>query len=184
MGTGATALNPTESAQARGATGAADAKKQAETEVLAKIEAALLGLGGESLHDDPILRHVLTYLTDEGLVIELFDLPDAPVFAPETAEPMPVLDMLALVLADVLTMVVNPLAIEGHTRRYSVVQRVDPGWPLSQARPRAFQAALESRGVDPLRVSRITGHADRRPVHSNPMAVRNNRLEVIVLRQM
>ena len=35
---------------------------------------------------------------------------------------------------------------------------------------------------DPARVARVTGHADRRPADPNPMSVRNNRLELILLR--
>jgi chemotaxis protein MotB len=30
-----------------------------------------------------LLRHVVTKVTDEGLVIEIFDLPDAPLFDAE-----------------------------------------------------------------------------------------------------
>lgn len=177
-------MGPTTASETAAGDPSADPSAHESEGAFAEVERRLEALGGESTLMREALRHVMTRVTDEGLVIELFDLPDAPVFAPETAEPMPVMDLLAAVLADVLTIVVNPLAIEGHTRRYPVVQRVDPGWPLSQARPRAFQASLESRGLDPQRVARITGHADRRPVHANPMAVRNNRLEVIVLRQM
>ena len=43
-------------------------------------------------------------LTDEGLVIEVFDTPDAPLFDPDTAQPAPILSDIATVLADVLVL--------------------------------------------------------------------------------
>jgi chemotaxis protein MotB len=36
--------------------------------------------------------------------------------------------------------------------------------------------------VDPSRMTRVTGHADRTPATVDPMDVRNNRMEVILLR--
>jgi chemotaxis protein MotB len=41
---------------------------------------------------------------------------------------------------------------------------------------------LEAEGVAPERMRRVTGHADREPVARNPMALRNNRIELILLR--
>jgi chemotaxis protein MotB len=64
-----------------------------------------------------------------------------------------------------------------------VVRAVDPRWSLSTARAGRLRELLESAGVDPARVARVTGHADRRPAAENPMAARNNRLELILLRR-
>ena len=46
----------------------------------------------------------------------------------------------------------------------------------------AMRQLLESDGLDKMRVDRVTGFADRRPASQHPMAVRNNRLELILLR--
>ena len=156
---------------------------EAETESLETVQQILDGLGGESPVMDEALRHILTRQTDEGLVIELFDLPDQPLFEGETDLPTPITDLLGAVLVQVLAMVTNPVAIEGHTRSYTVVQANDPRWHLSTARADRMRQLLEGGGFDPARLARVTGHADRRAADPNPMAVRNNRLEVIVLRQ-
>lgn len=142
-----------------------------------------MGLGGESAVLDAALRHVVTRLTDEGLVIELFDLPAAPLFEAETAEPTTVTRQIIDIVAHVFAAVTNPLAIEGHTRGYTVVQARDPRWTLSTARAESLRQMLNGAGFDPARVARVTGHADRRPADPNPMAVRNNRLELILLRR-
>lgn len=156
---------------------------QAETASFEEITQRLRGLGGESPVLDRALRHVITRQTDEGLVIELFDLPGAPLFLADTADPMPILAAVIAVVSEISAMVVNPLAIEGHTRTYTVVQAGDPRWVLSTARADRVRRMLEAEGFDPARVARVTGHADRRPVDPNPMAARNNRLELILLRR-
>jgi len=153
------------------------------TEIFDELRERLDGLGGESAILAQALRHVVSRLTDEGLVIELFDLPDAPLFAADSDSPEPVLELLASVLRPVLEMARNPLALEGHVRSYTVVQAVDPRWPLSSGRAARMRQLLEAAGLDPARAARVTGHADRRPAVANPMAVRNNRLELILLRR-
>jgi chemotaxis protein MotB len=160
-----------------------DAGTGPETESFSELRERLAGLGGESALIAQALRHVVTRLTDEGLVIEMFDLPDAPLFEGDTDVPAPVLRTLAQVLAEVLEMADNPLALEGHVRSVPVVRAVDPRWSLSTARAGRLRELLESAGVDPARVARVTGHADRRPAAENPMAARNNRLELILLRR-
>lgn len=161
----------------------AEAGTRSDTEIFNEVVEQLAGLGGESALMAQALRHVVTRITDEGLAIELFDLPGAPLFAPETDTPQPVLALLAGMLAQVLDLAANPLAIAGHVRSYSVVQVVDPRWPLSTGRAGRMRALLESHGLEPARIARLTGHADRRPTVSNPMAERNNRLEIVLLRR-
>jgi chemotaxis protein MotB len=56
-------------------------------------------------------------------------------------------------------------------------------WELSAARADALRGLLQSAGVPASRLRRITGHADRKPVTADPMANRNNRVEVVLLRR-
>lgn len=155
----------------------------AETASFDVVETTLQGLGGESPVLDRALRHVLTRQTDEGLLIELFDLPEEPLFDAETADATPILRLLADVLAEAFALVTNDLAIEAHTRSYTLVQAIDPRWTLSAARADSMRMLLGDSGFDPARVRRLTGHADREHAHENPMAPRNNRLELILLRR-
>ncbi|WP_323035280.1 flagellar motor protein MotB [Pararhodobacter sp.] len=156
---------------------------QAEAESFADLQQRLNGLGGESPVLDNALRHIVTRQTDEGLVLEVFDLPGAPLFDNDSDEPTAVTRQIMLVLSQVFSMVINPLAIEGHTRTYTVVQANDPRWTLSMARAEMARRLLDEEGFDATRMARVTGHADRRPSVANPMAVRNNRLELILLRR-
>ena len=158
--------------------GIADA---AEAQALADVERALLGLGGESFEMENALRHVLTRMTEEGLVIELYDRPGAALFAPRAATPAPVTRSLAEMLISVLRMVENPVAVRGHLAR-------DPGldddalWTLSTDRARAFADLLRDTGLPAERLSRITGQADRAPATFTLASERNNRIELVILR--
>ncbi|MGB3407887.1 MAG: flagellar motor protein MotB [Jannaschia sp.] len=147
---------------------------------LRTAEAALLGKGGESLLDEELLRHVAIRLTDEGLVIELFDLPDRPLFQQDM--PTATLKALLASVAPVLRDARSPLALSAFTAAEPIVTRIPRGWDMSQERVKALRLALLPLELPDSRIARITGHADRRPAEANPVSVRNNRLEIVLLR--
>jgi len=160
---------------------AADAA-DAEEELLQRLAEELMGRSGEAEAENPLLRHVRTRLTDEGLIVELFDLDDAALFRSDTAEPEPVLEALAGMLAEVFATVRNRVSIAGFVRSRPVVLRRNPVWELSTARAGAVRVLLEGAGLAPARLVRLTGWADRRPAVQPPMTPRNNRLEIVLLR--
>ena len=89
-----------------------------------------------------LLRHVVTRMTDEGLVIELGDVVDEPLFEGETAEPTPALRELTAILASVLGRVRNQVAITGHVRAFPRMMIDNPVWPLSDQRAHAVRELL------------------------------------------
>ncbi|QYK41556.1 MAG: chemotaxis protein MotB [Paracoccaceae bacterium] len=183
-GSGASNLHPTEDEQARGEIGTMQAEAQAAAEEQAKqIARMLTARGGESMTMERALRHVATKVTDEGLVIEVFDLPDVPLFDALTAAPAPILRDIAALLAEVLAVTANDLAVNGHVRSLPVTLIDNPVWTLSSERAQAMRGLLEDAGLAAGRMARISGHADRAPVTPDPAAVRNNRLEVVLLRR-
>jgi len=163
--------------------GTEDAEAEpAEVSALREVEDQLLGRGGESLISENALRHVVTRLADEGLIIELFDLDDAQLFEPGTAIPRPVTEELARIFARAFVLVENDVAVEGHTRSRPVVLAENPVWDLSIDRAGVFRRLMEEAGLERRRLVRVTGHADRDLATRNALDVRNNRLEVILLR--
>jgi chemotaxis protein MotB len=197
-GRGATERRPEAERQALGSTGSAGADSGAQSpgsgsdqtaatngraqRDLEELHQRLLARGGESMATNRALRHIVTRLTDEGLVIEIFDLPDAQLFRGDGAEPTESLREVAGLLVNAMALVTNFVAIEGHVRAYPVVLSENPVWGLSADRAQAMRRLLESAGLPAARMRRVTGHADRRPAVNNAMALRNNRLEIIVLR--
>ncbi len=161
-----------------GAAGAGKAQSDLEN-----VEKALVARGGESNTMERLLRHVVTKITDEGLVIEFFDLPDAPLFDGDTAEPTPVLLALTDLVAEVLNLTSNEIAVSGHLHALPVTLIENPVWELSAERAQVTRIKLEESGIDSTRIQRITGYADRKPAVADPSADRNNRIEVILLRR-
>ncbi|MPQ94233.1 MULTISPECIES: flagellar motor protein MotB [unclassified Thioclava] len=184
-GTGAVSQRPTEERQARGENSADDTQDSDTAslkEMARAIEQALMGVGGESMISEQLARHIVTRVTDEGLIIEISDLPDAPLFVGDTAKPQPVLPDLAKILTRVFSLVSNNVAINGYTRSYPKMLAHDPVWELSAARAQAMRTLLDEAGFPPDRMQRVSGFADRKPKVERAMDLRNNRLEVIVLR--
>ena len=151
-------------------------------ELAKQVQNALQGSGAESMQHVNLLRHVVTRITDEGLVIELTDLTDAPLFADDTAQPTAEMRELGAILARVLGRARNEIAVQGHVRSYPEVLAQSPVWELSDARAHAVRNLMESAGLPDRQVQRVTSFADRRNRAANPMDVRNNRIEVILLK--
>lgn len=161
----------------------ADAGADAQFAEMAKhIQDTLTGSGAESMQRQNLLRHVVTKITDEGLVIELGDLSDTPLFVGDTAQPQPTTRELLRIVATVLKGVNNGIAINGHVRAFPEVLAESPAWMLSDARGHTIRHLLEDGGLNPSRIQRVTGYADRKNLSGDPMNPKNNRIEVILLR--
>lgn len=173
MGVGASSLHEGDTA--------ASEKADAENQAFKEVEDVLLGLGGESALQDRWLRHVVTRVTDEGLVIEFFDTEDEPLFT-DGAEPTRLLHEIAYAVREASKMLTNDIAIEGHVAKVPVVRIEDPVWDWSSERAFTFAEMLGGYGLDKERLRRVTAYGDREPVVDNLMADRNNRIEIIYLR--
>ena len=147
------------------------------------LERMLVGKGGESMLSDMALRHVVTRLTDEGLVVEVFSLPDAPLFLGETDIPADHTLEIVGVIAEAAGLVRNGVAVSAFVPAQTVLRIGEPVWPLSSARAEKVRQLLGTGGLRPERLRRVTGHADRSPAVENPMSTRNDRFEVTFLRR-
>ena len=147
-----------------------------ETQALQAVAAALNGRGGESFVSDILSRHIVTRLSDEGLVVELFETDGARLFGPDqTATPL--LDGLLSAVGEAFRLVSNEIAIEAHIAAGSTVP-----WAISSQRSDATRQRLVGIGIPPARFDRLTGFGDSQPVMRNEAAPRNNRIELILLR--
>ncbi|WP_309665991.1 flagellar motor protein MotB [Tabrizicola sp.] len=179
-GTGASNNKSDASATTSDDSSSGDEKAQAELEA---VETALMARGGESNTMEQMLRHVVTRVTDEGLVIEIFDVEGAPLFEGESGVALPVAKAIADLLAEVLNLTTNEIAVNGHVRSYPVTLIDSPIWDLSAARSEAMRVMLVGAGIEEGRVQRVSGFADRKAATPDPASIRNNRLEIILLRR-
>lgn len=183
-GLGASDTNPVNAQQARGDTGLdQSAKEKAENEEFKTIEEALQGRGGESMVSVKMARHIVTRVTDEGLIIEMFATEDARLFEEGRDTPTQLFRDLMRMVARVTGVVSNDVAIGGHIRSHPVVLANNPVWELSSSRADVTRRLLESGGMKPARIDRVTGHADRKLSALDPMSERNNRIEIVLLRK-
>jgi chemotaxis protein MotB len=182
-GSGASASDPIQSTTSQAEGGPSSEEFAKEDAILREVERRLSAYTGESMVSDRLLRHVVTRLSDEGLVIEIFDVDEVSLFRDSTAEPNQILRDLVAMIVDVSALATNRVAVSGHVRAFPITLRDDPTWDMSTARAQTVRSLLSAQGMDDKRLQRVTGFADRRPATANPTAARNNRIEVTLLRR-
>lgn len=153
-----------------------------EAKAFAEVQELLTAFSGESMAADEAMRHIVTRVTDEGLIIELYDIEGEALFESRSAEPTEVLTLLVDMLSEVFKIVRNDVAITGHVRSQPLVVADNPVWDLSTRRADQVRLLLEDSGTPSQRIQRVTGYADRKPAIGNPMSSRNNRVEIVLLR--
>jgi chemotaxis protein MotB len=179
VGTGASSLRVAAERQARGN----DPKQVSDEDpVFQAVEDLLMGHGGDSVLEDNLLRHVQTRLTDEGLIVEIFDLPEAPLFTDDN-RPTAQMRSLARAIVETAATLTNDIAVEAHVKAAPIVLTENPTWIASAQRAEAVRKLLQIERLDLSRFARTTAHADREPASYDPMASRNNRIEIVFLRE-
>lgn len=183
-GRGASAEHATQKDKAAGESGVSEdgGERNRNDEALEAVQSELAARSGESTVMDNVLKHIVTRITDEGLVIELFALEGLPLFEEGTDVPTPLMETLVELVASVSSTLTNNIAIGGHVRSGPVVLANNPIWDNSFARASRTRMMLQSDGIVSGRMQRVTGHADREPMHPNPMVARNDRVEIVLLR--
>jgi len=183
-GTGASGAILGDQAQAGEASGNDPTAAQSADENLTfeSLNEMLKGMGGESSVIDNLLEHINTRITDEGLVIEVHSRETLQIFEGNGAVPTLLLRDLAKIIGRISQTVTNDIAIGAHVRAQPVVRRHSDRWDLSHQRATQMRLLLEGQALGSGRIQRVTGHADRELVVRDPMAMRNDRVEIILLR--
>jgi chemotaxis protein MotB len=150
---------------------------------LAELEEAFEAMSGESDVADTMLQHIRTRVTEDGLVIEVFDVEGAPLFAAGSAAPTPTLTALLEMIASVARVVTNGVAISGHTDATPMPVNGDDGnWALSSARADAARRVMTAAGLSGERIQEVSGRAGVQPLVDDPADPRNRRVEITLLR--
>jgi chemotaxis protein MotB len=142
----------------------------------------LTGGSGDAVAADPALRHIATRITDEGLIIEVFDIEGSPLFDGASLEPNAMLEQLLEMIGRVLARTANPVAVTGHLASNDDADGADP-WRLSGGRAQLARERLVAAGIDEVRLARVTGKSDRSPVSVTAGDDRNRRIEITLLRR-
>ena len=153
-----------------------------DQEKLQELLDKLTAKTGESTINDTVLKHVKTRLTDIGLIIEIYDLPNSALFD-QFEKPKQALQTILELIVEITPIVTNSLAIETHVSALPVVLMNQNAWNISMERASVVRQYMEAKGMEPKRIKRMTGYADRNPAARNPMAMRNSRVSIIFLRK-
>ena len=178
-GTGASGVRPPWTTGSEESRALAENALEAEV-LLEELEQALAGQGGESDLMENSLKHVVTRISDEGPLIEIFELPGSPLFD-QDYRATPVLNQLLARVATIAASTEHRLAIKSHVATRPVVWTRNDTWRPSMERGLAARQNLVFAGIPDTRFDRLAGKADTELVSQDPLSVRNNRIEVVFL---
>lgn len=166
-------------AEARAMAAAAAAEQAALDRVNERLQAQF-----EALGDAGLAQHFSLRMTPEGLVIEIGDLAGEPLFASGDSAPRPLLATLIEIIAPILALTSNDIAIVGHTDAAPFARRSGySNWELSADRANAARRLLSVSGLSPERIVRVSGRAATDPISADPADARNRRIAITLLRQ-
>jgi len=168
---------------------ASEALKEEETRIqnaqqaaLESVEEDLLSqIGGDQT--EGIASHIQLRVTPEGLVIELIDTNDNPLFNVGSTNASPIMVLLLDVVAQSLSLVENKISIVGHTDSLPYSSGRDyTNWELSTDRAHAARRLMIAAGLPMTQVNEVAGKADSDPLVEDRFAPQNRRISITILK--
>lgn len=162
------------------ADGAGDVSDQAVFDAIERdITAVVAETGGRDLLDAVSFRQ-----TEDGLLIDLIDAPDQPMFDPGRATLTPHAQTLLAAAANALARAPNQLRLTGHTDASPFARAGYDNMDLSVDRARAARRAILEAGLRPDRIVRVEGEGDHAALNAfNTHAAEHRRVTIAVLRR-
>ncbi|SDF34090.1 flagellar motor protein MotB [Limimaricola pyoseonensis] len=120
--------------------------------------------------------------TAEGLLMQILDEEERPMFDTGSARIVPHTQALIEIVGEALREMPQDLAISGHTDSLRFARQDGYGnWELSSDRANATRRALVAAGISPDRMARVSGLADTVPLYPDrPEAPQNRRIGVLL----
>lgn len=180
MGTGATrdasAGSPSTSKTGDNGTQGTQAS---EAQMVAQLEMALKQ-EASGLED-----HLQIKLSPEGIVMELIDSEDVPLFAVGDSRPTELLIELAQTVAQSFDAFGNSIKIVGHTDSLTFRDNmVFDNWDLSAERANVARRIMVENGLPLARILEVSGRADTDLlIPDDPYAAQNRRISITLLKQ-
>ncbi|KCZ92218.1 flagellar motor protein MotB [Hyphomonas johnsonii] len=139
----------------------------------------------QSMKDDgrQLSEHMMIKMSPEGIVLEITDSDEAPLFPVGQSVPSTLLtDMLGLVAGSFRNFE-NDIKIVGHTDSLSYRNGAAyDNWNLSSDRANAARKLLLNSGMEPARILEVSGKADTDPlIEGDRSAAQNRRISITIL---
>ncbi|MEM9670117.1 MAG: flagellar motor protein MotB [Pseudomonadota bacterium] len=174
MGTGATQNRKV------GSAGAENSPENNDESVTASLQQLTENLQ-ES--EGKLTEHLMVKLSPEGIILELVDSEDTPLFPLGTSQPSTLLNDLLTAVSDTFDLFDNNIKIVGHTdgTKFKRSESYN-NWDLSVDRANTARRMLESKGISAGRLREVSGKADTEPLIPNdPLAPQNRRISLVIL---
>lgn len=145
----------------------------------------------KAVQESPELKkfseNILIQQTPEGLIIQLIEKKDEPMFEPSGEDLKPLAKKILERIIAVVRFLPNYIQVSGHTTSLPPAQdgekKWDSNWELSAARANSTRRFLMTLGVDPDQIARVTAKADQEPLdREEPEAPENSRISITLLR--
>ncbi|MEC7291607.1 MAG: flagellar motor protein MotB [Pseudomonadota bacterium] len=153
-----------------------------EAEQAAAMAQLQLMLSEES---QALSEHIQVKLSPEGIVMELVDSEDVPLFALGQSQPTDLLVDLVATVTDSFGAFGNDIKVVGHTDSlaYRDDMRFD-NWDLSTERANVARRMLVEKGFPMSRIQEVSGRADTDLlIPEDPYAAQNRRISITLLKQ-
>ena len=149
---------------------------------LEAIEASLRGqIDGKDA--EGLAQHIQMRVTQEGLVIELVDLAERPLFNVGSTNASSTLHTLLKAVTSALILVENDVSIVGHTDSLAYSGRRDySNWELSTDRANVARRLMIDEGFPQDKIDEVSGKADTDPLVDDRYAPQNRRISITILR--
>ena len=144
--------------------------------IAAEMRAAMAAAPGR------LENHFMLHVTPEGLVIEIVDARDAPLFPSGSAVPSARLEALIGVVAPVLARTPNAVKLVGHTDSRPFAGAGSDNWALSAERANTARRLLRDAGMGAGRITEVSGRAATEPLVRDAAAAQNRRIAITLLK--
>lgn len=141
---------------------------------------------GQAFSSDQLLQafqdQISMDFTDEGLRIQIQDKAAQVLFDSGSAHLKPYTLSILKEIAQELGKLPNRVVIGGHTDSVQYPSQAYTNWELSAERANAARRVLQSSGMQPGQIQRVTGYADSVPLEGKTSTdPQNRRISIIVL---
>ncbi len=165
-------------------TGNAEQEETKKAEAAALTEAQIEALNNALLSENAdLLEHVSLKMSPEGLIIELIDSTSEPLFSVGEATPSALLLQLLRIVTDSFGSIQNNIKIVGHTDARAFATGTNySNWELSSDRANTARRILMDYGFPSEKISEVSGKAYTDPLALDPLAAKNRRISITLLR--
>ncbi|MBN1381638.1 MAG: OmpA family protein [Deltaproteobacteria bacterium] len=128
-------------------------------------------------------NQVFVDTTKEGVRVQIVDNEGSEIFELGSDQPTTKAIEIIKVVSDTIRDKPNRIVIEGHTDSAPFKTAQITNWELSTSRASAARRELEKNGIDPDRIAKVVGYADKDLfIKENPRDLRNRRISFILLK--